>query len=270
MITADVDISRLNSRIEELHDALMVNGGGDVSAIFRDEAMLFLRQVIRLTPPKTREQGENAIRRDLLKIFTPVNQDFLDDLIIEHGHNHIDVWITSSQDDERKHIEFDYASNTGTEMADFHRRNRNARGRTANLKRMSSGWYSPFAVSFEHFAAYRDKILAHVGRRKSGWGKSLVEMGGKVAGWINRHVTSGKAPGEKQIVVGEKPSVTLINRAVGIGADERIVRSALRIRYEAIGRRMRLVVSGYSKDVARGLRIQRQARTSADAFAEAA
>lgn len=258
---ADIDTSKLNSRILELHDAL-ASQGGDVEAIFRDEARLFLAQVIRLTPPKTKQQGEDAIKRDLMKIFTPVNEDFLDDLIIEHGHNNIDAWIESSIDGTRKHIQFDYASNTGGEMADFHQRNRDNRGRTRNLKRMASGWYSPFAVSFENFAAYRDKVLKRVGLRKSGWAKSLIGLAGKVTGWINRHVSEGKAPGELHLTVGEKPSMTMINRAPGIGNDLRIVRNALRIRNEAIGKRLRLILSGYSKDVAQGIRIRRHATTT--------
>lgn len=266
----DIDTSKLNSRILELHDALIAQGG-DVESIFRDEARLFLRQVIRLTPPKTREQGEAAIKRDLMKIFTPVNQDFLDDLIIEHGHNNIDAWITSAVDPGvKRHVMFDYASNTGTEMADFHQRNRDNRGRTRPLKRMASGWYSPFAVSFEDFASYRDKVLKRVGMRKAGWGVSLIGMAGKVAGWIRRHVDSKQAKGELHLVAADKPSVTMINRSPGIGQDVRTVNSALRVRSQAIGRRIRLILSGYSEDVARGIKIQRRAHASPESMAEAA
>jgi hypothetical protein len=269
---ADFDTSKLNSRIEELHDALIGQGqSGDMSGIFRDEARLFLRQVIRLTPPKTKQQGEDAISRDLMKIFTPVNQDMLDDLVIAHGANNIDTWLTTAGG-EKKHIKWTYADNTGGPMASWHQKkeNRNRRGRTYNLKKQKGdAWYAPYAVSFENFAAYAKKVKARVGRRKAGWGKSLVGMGGKVGGWINRHVAGAK--GELQLGADpERPSIVMVNRAPGIADDERIVRAAIRIRTEAITKRIRLVISGYSKDVARGIKVQRQTRVSPDSLQEVA
>jgi len=267
VVTMDLDTSKLNALTEQLHDALVAQGG-DASAIFRDEAMLFLRQVIRLTPPKTRQQGEAAIDRDLMKVFTPVNGDFLDDLVIEHGHNNIDEWLTTAGG-EKRHVKFTYLDNTGGPMADFHNKNRDRSGRTHNLKHQNSdAWYAPYVVSYELFAAYAKKVKARVGRRKAAWAMSLMGMGGKAARWISRHVPGAK--GEFHLTVGDKPSVVMINRTPGIGDDLRIVRSALRVREEAIAKRIRLVLSGYSKDVAQGIRIQRHAVRSQEAMEEAA
>ena len=51
---------------------------------------------------------------------------------------------------------------------------------------------------------------------------------------------------------------------------QHFVRGAVRVRHEAIGRRIRLVISGYSKDVAQGLKIQRKAHKTPESFQEAA
>lgn len=267
LVTIDLDTSKLNSRIEELHDAL-AGQGGDVSTIFEDESRRFLQQVIRLTPPKTKAQGEAAIARDLIRIFTPVNEDMLNIIGSEHGLSAIDVWINTAGG-ERKELDWRKIDPTGDGMAEFHNRNRDSRGRAYNLKRQRGDkWYAPYVVSFEDFAKYRDKMFARVGRRKSGWAKSLAALGGKSASWITRHL--GTAPGEYHNAYNlDKPSIVMINRAPGIAQDVHVVNSALRIRQQAISKRIRLVLSGYSKDVARGIKIQRHERKSSDSMQEA-
>jgi hypothetical protein len=70
------------------------------------------------------------------------------------------------------------------------------------------------------------------------------------------------------LTVGDKPSVVMINKSPGIQDDLRIVRSALRARQQAVVKRLRLVISGYSSDVARGIRIQRWSKMEPDAREE--
>lgn len=268
-VTVDLDYSRLNGRIEELHDAL-ARQGGDVSTIYEDEARLFLRQVIRLTPPKTKQQGEAAIDRDLMKIFEPLNSDFVDDLIIEHGAHDIDTWLTVASG-EKKRIKFTYADNTGGPMANFHHRNQDNRGRTYNLKRQKDPnvWYAPYVVSYDNFKKYADRVKSHVGRKKAAWGKSFIELGGKLPSWISRHLSGAKGEFHNSRNP-EKPSITMTSRAPGVSQDAHFIRGALRVRYESIGRRIKLVLSGYSKDVASGLRIKRRAQKLPEGFTEAA
>jgi hypothetical protein len=124
-------------------------------------------------------------------------------------------------------------------------------------------------VGYENFTAYAKRIKSHVGRRKAAWAKSFTALGGTVSRWIGRHV--GGAKGEFHFNQDPlHPSIVMINRAPGIGQDLHFVQGALRIRYEAIGRRLRLIISGYSKDVAHGLKIQRHAHKTPGSFTEAA
>jgi hypothetical protein len=268
MFTAELDTTKLNERIFELRDAI-AGQGGDVSTIFEDESRLFLKQVIRLTPPKTRQQGEAAVTRDIGKLFTGVNEEMLNLIGSEHGVTNIDAWITSATG---SHIELDWRriDPTGDGMAEFHNRNRDSRGRAYNLKRQKSlKWYSPYVVSFGDLAKYREKIKSHVGRRKAAWAKSFTALGGKVTNWIGRHMNGAK--GEFHHSTNpEHPSITMINRAPGIGQDLHFVRGAMRVRQEVIRRRIKLIVSGYSSDVANGMKIRRKAHKTAESFQEAA
>jgi hypothetical protein len=267
--TVTLDFSKLSSRMEELHDALLGRGKtGDAATVFRDEARLFVKQVIRLTPPKTQKQGEAAIDRDMMKLFEPVNGDFLDDMIIEHGANNLDTWLTTAGG-EKKHLKWTYLDNTGGPMANFHHQHQDSRGRANNMKRQNdpSTWYAPYVVSYENFTAYSKKIKSHVGRRKAAWAKSFKGLGGTVSRWIDRHTAGAK--GEFHMSQDPNhPSITMINRAPGIGQDLNVVRSALRVRQEAISRRIKLVLSGYSRDMARGMKIQRQAHKTPGSEAE--
>lgn len=270
LFTLEIDGSKLMGRVQELHDALIGQGqAGDAATIFEDEARRFVQGVIRLTPPRNQKQGEAAISRDLMKVFTPVTEDLLNTIGSEHGLSAIDVWMTTAGG-EKKELDWRKIDPTGAGMADFHRRNRNSRGKTYNLKKQRGDkWYAPYVVTFEDYAAYRDKMFARVGRRKAAWAKSFAGLGGKVAGWISRHLSGAKG----EFVWRNdpnKPSITMINRSPGIQGDEHIIRSALRVRTEAIQRRIKLVLSGYSKDVSQGMKISRKAYKTSESLQEAA
>lgn len=271
MSDTTLDYTKLNSRIEELSDALRGQGQpGDIATLFEDESRLFLKQVIRLTPPKSKAQGEAAIARDLMKIFTPVNEEMLNIIGSEHGLSAIDVWLTTAGG-EGKELDWRKIDPSGEGMKDFHNRNRDSRGRTYNLKRQKGDkWYAPYVVSFEDFAAYKAKMIARVGRRKAAWGKSFNALGGKLTNWIARHLAGAK--GEYHNTHGNfgSVSIVMINRSVGISQDLHFVRGALRIRESAIKRRIKLVLSGYSKDVARGIKLQRRVYPTPESFQEAA
>jgi hypothetical protein len=256
---------RLNERITELSRILPQ----DAATVFEDESRLFLKQVIRFTPPKTKAQGEAAITRDLGQLFTAVDENMLNTIGSEHGLSAIDVWLTTANG-ERKELDWRKIDPTGAGMKEFHYRNRDSRGRAFHLKRQrGQKWYAPYVVSFEDMAAYRDKMKARVGRRKAAWAKSYVALKGTVAAWIGRHI--GGAKGEFHISTNpSRPAIVMINRAAGIGQDTHIVSSALRARYQAIGKRMRLIASGYSKDVAQGIRLANHAIKSPESFQEAA
>lgn len=265
-----IDTTRLNDRIAELHDAFIGQGqAGAAATIFADESRLFLKQIIRLTPPKTQKQGEAAIQGDLLKLFTPINEDMLNTIGSEHGLSAIDAWITTSGG-ERKELDWRKIDPTGEGMAAFHNANRNARGRTYNRKQQRGDkWYSPYVVAFQDFAAYREKIFARVGRRKAAWAKSFVGLGGKVSRWFDPDKKGLKGEFHNS-VDPTHPRIVMINRAPGISQDLHFVRGAMRVRYQAIGKRMRLVLSGYSQDVARGIKLQRRVRATPESFQEAA
>ncbi len=268
MITADIDTTGLHNRLNELHDALIGAGRpGDAATVVEDEAKRFLVQVNRYTPPKNKAQGEAAVEKDLRKIFTPVNEDFLNTVGSEHGVSAVDAWIFSEKRQANINLKWSRIDPSGAGMADFHLKNRNARGRTNRLNPKANGskiWSAAYIVSFEDFKNYAKKIKERVGRRRAAWGVSYAKLGGAFAGWIGRHVGAGaKGQCVANLSNTTRPGVEMVNFAPGIMDDQRIVQSALRARERAIGKRIRLMISGYAKDVAQGIRITRKERRAA-------
>lgn len=267
MITREIDASRLRERFYELREALIGQGkAGDAATLVEDESRLFCRQVVVATPPyglgsASRNQGEKAVRGDLKKIFTPVEDEMLQTIGSQFGVANIDHWITTASG-KRLRLDWQRLDPTGQGMKAFHRKNRNRYGRTGNLNGKASKadtWFSAYVISKKDFADYKNKILARVGRRKAAWAKSFVAMGGTVQRWIAKHLDGAKGHFFSQLT-GNNPTITMSSSAAGVAGDEHIIQSALKIRYQSIGRRIRLITSGYAKDVASGIKISRKLR----------
>lgn len=248
-LSLQIDSRLMTDKLNQLSDCLDGRGqGGDASRMIENETRSFLRRQIALTPPKTKEQGEQAIQRDLMKIFTPIDEEFMGIVGSQFGVSGIDTWITSSDTKKDLHLQWDKLDPSGGGMQSFHQANRNRRGRTLNLKRKVVSWYSPYVVTKQSFAAYMNKVIAHVGRRKAGWAVALKSVGGTVAGWIWRHVDS--APGDvvNNLKVKGHPSITMRNYAPGIADDQRIFDSNMQITARAIQKKMQLIIQGYVYD----------------------
>lgn len=268
--TVTISDVRGQQMLNDLHDALVGSGRmGDAATVLEDEFRLAMKQIINLTPPPglgqaARSQGEKAVTRDLSKLFTPVDEEMLNIIGSQFGVDGIDRWITDT-DGGKQHLIWDKLDPTGTGIETFHHANQNRRGRTINAKRKGRGqpfWYAAYVVSKTDFLPYLQKLISHVGRRKAGWAAAYESVGGKVQRWISRHLPTPGGRVVNMLSNKGKPSITAFNMAPGIGDDQRIVADALRIRREAMAKRLKLILSGYSRDVANGIRISNKARKS--------
>lgn len=261
MITLTVDTHRLEDLIRGIARELGVAAGD----ILRNEVSLFTRAVINKTPPDNKKQGEDAIADDLRKVFTPVQQAFIDRIGSEFGLRNIDTWIGRvGKDPKYLHLLWQRLDPNGTGMAAFHQSHRNSRGRVAKgfkENEMGSGrWQAKYVVSEEDFAAYKAKVQARVGLMKSGWVPGLNASdpvrAGKVPNYIRRH---GNRVGFAQNHLSEptKPYVIMGNSAPNIRQTQHFVSQAVRTRQVALSRRLRRAVSGIHDDVAAGRRVSK-------------
>lgn len=244
--TITIDATRWQQQALALSVALGKDGG----EVLRDEARLFLKQVIRFTPPKNVNQGKNSVRLDLLRAMKPLSPELFTDETLKR----------------------DARTKTGPEMAE--------------ILKVFPGWENwkvrPFDNQSLHYAAwkkgsrikgqrtiaypaadvadYLKKKQSRVGRLRAGWAVAFLALGGSTSKWITRHIMGARG----KIVDASRnttaPSITIGNHAMGVGQTERIVANALRARANAMTRRIKLALSGYSADMAAGMRAKSRAR----------
>jgi hypothetical protein len=143
--------------------------------VLKDQARLFVRDVILITPPNknfraNRKGGEAALRSDIAKIMRPSKAR------------------DARNDPAEIHARF---RDKGTGRVN--KRNLKYRFRVANL------------------AAYVAKELGKVGILASGWNAAAAKLGAKVPDWIARH---GNGLGSIRIVLGVAESRITITNAV--------------------------------------------------------
>lgn len=263
METIVINDQKFQERIEQLVDAL----GKDPQVVLADEARLFLKQAINLTPPKSKAQGEQAIRDDLNRTFTAANDDFLIYEADGGFKSNLDKWFTNAKG-ERVHMQFDAVDVQGRGMRRYHQSQRNARGRTVGRgnrgSKTGSLWKARYVVGYAALAEYTAKVLQRVGIRKSGWLRAYYEVGGKLPSWIQRQAQRGMGRVQNNLNVKGHPSIVMASHAPGVMDDERILRDTFRARGEAIAKRIKLFLSGYSEDVKSGIKIRTHAKRMVD------
>lgn len=257
MVTIVIESERMRKQFEALRSALIGSGKmGDAARMIENETKSFLRRVINFTPPpglsnEAKMHGEGAIERDLHKLFTPVDEELLNMIGSQFGVSGIDKWITSSGG-QKEHIRWDRIDPSGSGMDAFHKQNLNDKGRAKRVKIKGWDWYAPYVVGRQDFDSFMAKIKARVGLRKAAWAIGYVELGGKVQRWIARHLGIAKGSFHNGLTLFGSPSITMINRSVGIGSDAHAISGAMRTSASSMRSKMRKIIKGYAYDMANG------------------
>lgn len=274
METLEITWQGYDSKMAELYDVLAGQGRqSDAASLVEDEARLFLKQVISFTPPKNRAQGENKVKGDVGKLFSPVEESYAEYVANggyrvhpqSTGNENIDLWLHNHVTGTSYEVKWDKLDVRGEGMSEYHAKSRDINGRVSGRRK----WGFKYIVGDNAFASYLKKVQARVGMMKAGWVFSFYEVGGKVQNWIERHL-SNKSLGKcfNDLSIPGEPSITIHNSAPGIMSQERIVLQAFRARRESMTRRIKLIVSGYGKDIASGQKPHKKATWAKAAFAE--
>jgi hypothetical protein len=247
-----LDSRKWNQQVAALASAL----GKDGPVILRDETRLFIKQAARFTPPKNRKQGQDAVQRDVKRAAQPLEREFFTaDWIralvdkYQGQWDKIEAALKKTAFGKWRFEKFSKRLHTGA---------RDSRGRVNRSQRT-------FAFPTQEILAYVKRVKAHVGLLKSGWWPAYRQLGGKMPSWITRHT---RAPG-RIVDLSANPNIATItveNHGRGIGQTRHFVQGALNSRAVSIARRIRLILSGYSKEVAAGMRPRRKATPTGTSF----
>lgn len=237
----------------------MLSGKPVIDAL-KEEAGELALALIKLTPPKTIEQGMQAVSNDFDILFEAWNYDFLRKYIEDHGGQKTYETLTVFTKSKRKIVTDDITlSPDGTGMAQFHKSNLNKRGRAfqaGQYDKTIGRWRSSHKmwVSYEAFGWYINKIWARIGYMKSGWlaGFFKFKQGDKkaVPQWVRRHaLKTGEA--SEDGLASRFPSVSFTNKthmiASATSGGERLanlIQSAMKQRSFALATKIRRILKG--------------------------
>lgn len=259
--TVEIDTSRLNQVLDGLRSAL-IGKGKDVSTILVDEHRRLTRTIVNFTPPLPKANakwiGEQAVRRDLEGLISETSFRMIDSVGSEKGLKNIDTYRMIGG--QRKHLLWDRIVVNPAELAELHPQYRNARGRVPRERSLGENvWNARIMVERGNRAPYIKAVQSRVGRWKAKWAYAAAQLGDRYPAWISRHF--GYASSRATFVVneGENCSITFGGRGPGFARDKTKIKAAVNFRVKVILRRIKLVISGYAKEIAQGMKVSTQA-----------
>lgn len=239
--TVTIDTSGLEAQLRSLRNAL----GADARFIIKDEGRMLLLQCIKLTAAKTKKIGEASVARTLERVFNPWDISAIKDPKFQKEFRKI-------KDDQIEATKlFQRITGTHKEVKpfskEFHRANVSQRGTSRKTNVVT--------LDVRAFKAYQKETQSHVGRMKAAWLPALAACGGEIkTPFVTRHPLSMVKGTVQNNMDSDSPSMEVRNFARGVGRYAGVVKSAVNIRAKKIKERVRLILSGYSKDVKAGIR----------------
>jgi hypothetical protein len=222
------------------------------------------RTIVNFTPPipsvGARQIGENAVKNDLNSLISEAGPQLLDSIGSQYGLKDIDAWHTS-QSGNRLHLLWDNLVVNPARLPELHNQYRNRRGRIPRDPNLGSGiWSSRIVVEKGQRAEYIAQVQSHVGRWKAKWAYGAAQLGDRYPAWIARHFgyVANKATFRPELT-GDKPTITFGGSGPNFAQDKGKIQAAIKFRVKAITNRIKIVVSGYAKEVAQGVRVTTQA-----------
>lgn len=234
-----------------------------VEQIIKAEGRLFVRDVIKITPPfrsyqtrlgeslaENRRAGNDAIEKQLKVAFStpqalidaqadPAVQERMRKLIRANKLTELEQMLYNLSGNKRRYQIVDRIT------PQMHKAARDSRGRVRGF----SG-----VITTEKAIKQRTKeAQANVGIAKSGWVKAARALGASVPGWISRHSGSGVYKEERASFL--KGFSILIGNAVAYiqkrGAELQIIKDALKLREQSLNNRIRKAIEHQAKRIAR-------------------
>lgn len=274
MLTATVDTRGLQFLINGLNYAL-IGTGGDASTIVKDESRLLAVQVSKLAQPKDRKKTGQRIERSVRGRFQELNNaanSMFEDKPDKEGHAGIKwyrsdsrfLWGVARDSDMRK-------ADPQT-VANIYYHAKTLRGKTRIVLPFKHPRTEQQVVITTRVLTSKsvlrkaiEIVKKGIGRLPASWLASAKQIDSGVTGpqWIERHIHNGTTRRAitdlSQMNMPEKPMVTFGSKAVGVEKFNRQIQFAVKLREKKVAARLNLVLSGYSKDVAQGIKIKRHA-----------
>jgi hypothetical protein len=267
MISIFSDTKKLEYALARLADAAKV----DLGLVIKQEGAYVARTIMQITPPtgdktkkgatvatvtggtitktkasglssNAKEQGEKAILGDLfggrqmakeksIGLFQKIGNSTQ---VPPRGQQNETIGVNLGWEGGKKiriYQKFWQQSASIPQMRTFHHANRNDRGRPKQVSRSLIGRWQvqdQMWISNQAADAYLKYVQKKVGLGKAGFAAAAMACGVRVPAWIRRHMTKA---GTAQVQFGQNPFVSARTTGNQIPDLQRVVDSALKIRY---------------------------------------
>lgn len=268
MITATIDSTRHNVAMDSLFNAMCATGG-DAAKLVEQETRLLSKTIVNFTPPikskwgNPKTSGEMAIKAELYSLFSEAEPRLIDEVGSKHGTKDINAFITNANG-EKVNLQWANLDPLGSRMDEYHEKFQNRRGKVPRTKASGSGvWKARVVVPKGSRDPYIKKLQARVGRARASFAQTAARLGATFPSWISRHFGAPISDIAIMELSGLQnpvsPSVVFGSRAPGIDRVRDRVQAAVNFRAKVIVRKVKLILSGYNKDIAAGIKAQSQA-----------
>lgn len=270
---ASVDTSGLTRALNSLHDVLAAAGkDSDMSQLIQEESKMLVREIVRWTPPKSKAQGEHAIKIDLFGgkrhrssantlgiFFKPTDAELKGSRVVKiRGVPANQLFVTKSGEvwgvDQSNYV----ADASRDLMYAHHQKSRRpSDGRTTTAGSYSNTvgrwrFINALVTKKENLNAYFDWIKQRVGMSKATWARIGVQLGdgANYPDWITRHVPGvARMSFFKPELNGVTPSITFGSSARINKSQERNIRFSAYLRTKRIVNKVNALIRVYAKEI---------------------
>lgn len=255
---------------------LIAEKRADAKLLLREEARLFVRDIVAFTPPKTFAQGRAAVARDLAQVYGTPERMIAE--AGERGDHNLAVALAAAlaKGQMRQFAHLLMGGSTGarevrvsgysrggrtvsgysTTRSTYHANVPNWAGGVVKLDvdpslhrrrltrygRIAGQRLSQIVWAAKSLRDYVRKIQEHVGWAKAGWAATAQLVGQALPSFVRRH--AGKAPSQVSETPAPSHSITMINRSSAIPNYQAMVNAALRRRQASLISEARRILAG--------------------------
>lgn len=268
-----IDTSGLQFVLGGLRNAL-IGTGGDISTITRDESKLLALGISKVAAPRDRKKTAERIDKSVRSKFMALSEksDFEDNTGKE-GHTGVkwyrcdkDFLFGVARDSDMRHAD-------PQTVANIYYKAKKIQGKTRlllNFKHPRKHQRVAIITKIITSKSVLKKAIAIVqkgiGKLPASWFATAKQLDTSLVApeWMERHIKGNKTTKSITDATGlanlEHPSITFGSKAVGVTKFDRAIQFAVNLREKKVAARLRLVLSGYSKDVAQGIKVRRHAK----------
>ena len=275
MITCEVNHARFDAAMDSMVESL----GADNVTLLIMQARLLATTIVNFVPPPKSvgpplTVGRAAVARDINRLVSEASPGLIDSVASEYGLTNVDGYRVLGKGKPPTHLLWQNIDWDGSKLPALHNRYRNRYGGIDAKKGSPNGeWNSRVVVPTGILKNYTPKVMDRVGTAKAYWAFLIAgePFNAVFPTYITRHFgrIAGKVTANANFS-GPNPTVTFGGPAPA-GTDpskskvdvRRQVALALKIRAKAMMDEIKLILSGYNKDIAAGIRPKKHANDNA-------